>query len=244
MAEMWCRCAYPISPGSLSLAPPPAISAPLTSLSWPAPPNNRRDETEDAASGRVADLEELLAIAFGHVTPPTCCSIHTMDWRHLALCSLGHLRCMVLVNFHASLRRKCSAPARQDTEERERPRPYDLFVMEPQLSSRLISLAAYRRHPSLGRGGRRGRHLRLQRVTLWEDFHLQWSPKACFPPVLEPLLPYLADTEQTPAHAVAAAANSTPGRGVGSVLWDDGRERGAHALRRCGGVRAQRIFVA
>mmetsp|Transcript_16684 Transcript_16684/g.37520 ORF Transcript_16684/g.37520 Transcript_16684/m.37520 type:complete len:174 (-) Transcript_16684:110-631(-) len=49
----------------------------------------------------------------------------------------------------------------------------------------------------------------LRRVTLWEDFHLRWSPKACFPPVPEPLLPYLADAHRTPVLAVAAAADST-----------------------------------
>mmetsp|Transcript_19870 Transcript_19870/g.45113 ORF Transcript_19870/g.45113 Transcript_19870/m.45113 type:complete len:158 (-) Transcript_19870:313-786(-) len=93
---------------------------------------------EDAASRHVADMEELLVIAFGHIPPPTCHSIHTIDWRCFALNNLCHLHCMVLVDFHASLCQKYVVPAQGDTEEWEHVRPYDFFVMEPLLSLHLM----------------------------------------------------------------------------------------------------------
>jgi len=76
---------------------------------------------EDVAPCCVADVEKLLAIAFDHFPLPTCRSIRLQY-------PTSHLRCMVLVDFHASLRRKCAVPVRKIQRNRSTSAPTRAIV--------------------------------------------------------------------------------------------------------------------
>lgn len=96
-------------------------------------------------------LETLIRIVFGHDPKPTPYNVASINWNFIDVDSLKALRQCVLVEFYEGFQRDLAlARGKPLTFNADKPHIFDVFTMQPRLTSDSITLAVCLRNETVG----------------------------------------------------------------------------------------------